>query len=137
MPVHETCSECSILGPDSTGAVYRRKFGSGLLLSTVFSLPGLLTFRARQAGAGASLPQGRCHGFNVGEGKDRLYRFMRNFENVPFWGKDIQLEQSTGASLGGRPCYQSVFSLPGVLTFRAIMLGGGTLGFARASLWRI
>ena len=52
-------------------------------------------------GVGTWVPQGRCHGFNVGEGKDRLYRFMRNFENVPFLGKDIQLERSTGASLGG------------------------------------
>ena len=84
-PVYEACRESSILGPGSTGAVYRRKFGSGLLLSIVFSLPGLLTFRARQAGVGAWVPQGRCHGFNAGEGNDRLSRFVRIAVNIPFW----------------------------------------------------
>ena len=85
MPVHEACREYSILGPDSTGAVNRRKFGSGLLLSTVFSFTGLLTFRARQAAVGAWVPQGRCHGFNAGEGNDRLSRFVRIAVNIPFW----------------------------------------------------
>ena len=55
------------------------------MLSTVFSFPGLLTFRARQTGVGASLPQGRRHGFNAGEGNDRLCRFIRHVVNVPLW----------------------------------------------------
>ena len=55
------------------------------MLSTVFSLPGLLTFRARQAEVGAWVPQGRCHGFNAGEGNDRLSRFVRIAVNIPFW----------------------------------------------------
>ena len=84
-PVYEACREYSILRPDSTGAVYRRKFGSGLLLLTVFSLPSLLTFRARQAGVGAWVTQGRCHGFNAGKGNDRLCRFVRIAVNIPFW----------------------------------------------------
>ena len=82
--MHEACGQYSILGADSTVAVYRRKFRSGLLLSTVFSFPGLLTFRARQAGVGTWVPQGRCHGFNAGEGNGRLCRFMRIVVNVPF-----------------------------------------------------
>ena len=55
------------------------------MLSTVFSFPGVLTFRARQAGVGAWVPQGRCHGFNAGEGNDRFSRFVRIAVNIPFW----------------------------------------------------
>ena len=59
--------------------------GVGSCYQSVFSLPGVLTFRARQAGAEAWVPQGRCQGFNAGEGNDRLSRFVRIVVNIPFW----------------------------------------------------